>query len=177
MIGRRAWVVVGVMVAAGVAGYAATFALYPAPRSIGRVTVPALRGTTREDALAQLDALGLRGRDGGTLADPLTPRGTIAWQSTPPETRVPAGSAVRLGVSSGAPVVEVPNVIDFDLALGRRVLEAAGLPVATVDSLRSSEPVGAILGTRPAVRTAVRAGTEMHLTVSRGPSPMSTRRP
>lgn len=177
MTGRRAWVVVGVIVVAAAAGYAATYALYPAPRQRGEVTVPALRGATREDALAQLDALGLRGRDGGTIADPLTPSGTVSWQSTPAETRVPVGSVVRLGVSTGAPVVEVPDVTDFDLALGRDVLEAAGLTVGGVDSVRSREPAGAILQTRPAVRTAVRAGTEMQVTVSRGPTSAPTRRP
>jgi len=111
------------------------------------------------------------------LADPLTPRGTVAWQTPPAETVVPEGPIVRIGVSSGAPPVEVPDVTDFDLGLARRVLEAAGLRLDAVDSIRSPEPLGVIVRTRPAARTPVGAGTEVPATVSRGPEPVPTRSP
>lgn len=177
MDARRALLWVGVVVAAGVAGYVATCALYPAPLMVGEVTVPALRGLAREDALGQLTALGLRGREAEALADPLTPRGTVSWQTPPAATVVPEGTIVRIGVSSGAPIVEVPDVTDFDLGLARRVLEAAGLRLEAVDSVRSTEPLGAVVRTRPEARTPVRAGSDVQATVSRGLEPAPTRRP
>jgi serine/threonine-protein kinase len=168
-----AWVVV--VLGAAALGIATAWLLNPSPLTIPEVSVPPLRGMPRDAALAQLTELGLRGRDGGELADPLTPRGTVAWQSPPPETVVPEGTIVRLGVSTGAPRVEVPDVIGLDVALAERVLEAAGLVLEGVDSTRSAEASGAILRTQPGGRSAVRAGSGVRVTVSRGPTPAPTR--
>lgn len=174
----RRWLVwIGLVVGAAAAGYIATWALYPAQLPSDEVSVPHLRGVTRDDALAQLTALGLRARDGGTLADPLTPRGTVSWHTPPPETAVPQGSVVRLGISTGAPTVEVPDVTEFGLGLATRVLEAAGLRLGEVDSTRADQPVGTILRTTPGARTAIRAGRAVDVTVSRGRMPTPTRRP
>jgi len=168
-----AWVVV--VLGAATLGVATAWFMNPSPLSAPEVSVPALRGMPRDAALAQLTALGLRARDGGELADPLTPRGTVSWQSPPPETVVPEGTIVRLGISTGKPRVEVPDVIGLDVALATRVLEAAGLVLEGVDSVRSAEAGGEILRTQPSGRTPVRAGAGVRVTVSRGPMPAPTR--
>lgn len=175
MAGRRlvAWVVV--VLGAAALGVATAWWLNPSPLSVPKVSVPPLRGVPRDAALAQLAALGLRGRDGGELADPLTPGGTVSWQSPPPETSVPSGTIVRLGVSTGAPRVEMPDLIGLDVALATRVLEAAGLVLEGVDSVGAREASGAILRTQPSPRSAIRAGSGVRVTVSRGPAPVPER--
>jgi serine/threonine-protein kinase len=174
--GRRilAWVLV--VTGAAVLGVLTAWLFNPEPFRVQEVSIPALRGMTRDAALAQLTELGLRGREGGELADPMTPRGTVSWQSPPPETLVPEGTLVRLGFSTGAPRVEVPDVIGLDVPLAMRILEAAGLVLDGVDSVRSTEAGGAILRTQPSGRSAVRAGSGVRVTVSRGPTPAPTRR-
>lgn len=176
MAGRRwlAWVVV-VGVAAAL-GTASAWLLNPAPLRVPEATVPMLRGLTRDSAMVHLTALGLRGREVGDLADPLTPRGTVSWQSPAPETVVPEGTIVQVGLSTGAPRVEVPDLIGLDLPLAGTVLQAAGLVLEGADSVRSQEATGAILQTLPAPRTPARAGSGVRVTVSRGPTPAPTRR-
>lgn len=175
MTTRRALAWGGALLLVAGAGYLAAWLLYPAPLVVAEVEVPALRGVARDDALAQLASLGLRGRDAGELADPLVPRGTVSWQQPPAGTRLPAGSAVRVGTSTGAPMVVVPDVVAFDLALAERVLGAAGLAIGTVDTVASADPAGTVVRTRPAARSAVRAGTSVQVTVSRGPRPAHAR--
>jgi len=172
---RRGVTWVLVVMSAVVLGVATAWLFNPAPLTVPEVSVPALRGMTRDAALAQLTELGLRGREGDELADPLTPRGTVSYQSPPPETVVPAGTLVRLGISTGAPRVEVPDVIGLDVPLAVRVFEAAGLVLEGVDSVRSAEAIGTILRTQPSGRSAARAGAGVRVTVSRGPQPVPTR--
>jgi eukaryotic-like serine/threonine-protein kinase len=172
---RRGVTWVLVVMSAIVLGVVTAWLFNPEPFRVAEVSVPALRGMTRDAALAQLTELGLRGREGDELADPLAPRGTVSYQSPPPETVVPAGTLVRLGISTGAPRVEVPDVIGLDVPLAIRVFEAAGLVLEGVDSVRSAEAIGTILRTQPSGRSAARAGAGVKVTVSRGPRPAPTR--
>jgi serine/threonine-protein kinase len=151
------------------AGLAVTWLLYPSPIVTRLVTVPALRGTATDQAVNELAAIGLRGRLAGQLADPLTPAGTISWQSPAPGTALPESSIVRLGVSSGRPRVLVPELVDLDLRSAARVLSAAGLRVGRLDSIYSGVPAGVLLGSRPEARQPIRAGSSVELIVSRGP--------
>src|SRR5262249_13941734 len=124
--------------AAGLAGDLVTCAIYPAPVMAHQVAVPALRGVVANDAMARLTEVGLRGRLSDTVADPMVPAGTIAWQSPVSATALPEGAVVKLGVSSGAQLVSVPDVVDFNLDLAQQVIQAAGLRSGAVDTLRNN---------------------------------------
>jgi serine/threonine-protein kinase len=175
----RMLVGLGVVVGAAILGMMATWLLFP-PRIVPRqAEVPTLRGVTTEAAVARLAALGLRGRLSGTLPDPLTPRGTISWQSPASGTLLPDGSVVRLGASTGAPLVIMPDVTDLDLHTAQRVIEAAGLRLGSTETEWSTTPAGIVLRTRPGSRSALRAGNSVLMTISRGPRERndSTNRP
>jgi serine/threonine-protein kinase len=163
------WWAIGAIGVAILAGLAVTWLLYPTPIVTHLVTVPALRGTATDQAVNELAAVGLRGRLAGQLADPLTPAGTISWQTPAPGTALPESSIVRLGVSSGPPRVLVPELVDLDLRAAIRVLAAAGLRVGALDSVYSSTTAGVLLGSRPEARQPIRAGSRVELIVSRGP--------
>ena len=165
-LGRLAAVATGVAV---LGGLLVTWLLYPAPILPGSAEVPALRGIPASQAVADLAALGLRGRITGELADPQVPAGSVSWQTPAPYTVLPESSVVELGISAGPPTVMVPDLADLDLATAERVLQAAGLVLGRVDSSWSREPVGAIILTRPEPRAARRAGGLVDVTVSRGP--------
>ncbi len=132
--------------------------------------VPAFRGTPADSALAHLARLGLRGKLADTVSDPLTATGTVAWQSPAAETALPEGAVVRLGVSSGAALVALPDVGDLDLATARQVLEAAGLVAGKVDTIRQDADAGTIVQLTPAAGANLRPGTVVQLGVSSGPA-------
>jgi serine/threonine-protein kinase len=123
-----------------------------------------------EAAVADLLRLGLRAKLADTVADPLVPAGTIAWQSPAAETALPEGAVVRLGVSSGAPLVSMPDVTDLDLGTARLVIEAAGLKVGRIDTTRNEIDPGTVLVTAPSAGTTLRPGDLVRLGVSSGPA-------
>ena len=167
---RRTLIVLGVIAGAAAAGYVVTCAIFPAPMIARAVQVPPLHGASVEAALDRLTRLGLRGRLADTIADPLTPAGTVSWQSPAAETMLPQGAIVQLGVSGGPPPVSMPGVSDLDAGLARQVIEAAGLRVTRIDTLRTDAGFGVVLGTSPPAGTAMHPGDTVRLSVSSGPA-------
>jgi eukaryotic-like serine/threonine-protein kinase len=166
---RRVLTLLGFIVAAAAAGYLVTCAIFPAPLLPKSVLVPAFRGMPADSALARLERLGLRGKLADTVSDPLTPNGTVAWQSPVAETALPQGAVVRLGISGGAPLVSMPDVADLDLVTARLVLEAAGLRVGQIDTVKAASDPGAVLATIPLFGATLHSGEQVRLTVSGGP--------
>ncbi len=169
---RRRLVIAGIIVAASLAGYLLTCAIYPAPILPRQVSVPQLRALRGDSALSLLARLTLRGRMTDTTRDPLVPAGAIVWQSPAPETILPEGAMVKLAVSSGPPLVTVPDVSQFDLELARDVLLAAGLKLGVVDTIHGSEDFGTVLTVTPAVGSTVRLGMPIDVSISAGPAPV-----
>ena len=167
--GRRVLTLLGFIATAAAAGYLVTCAIFPAPLLPKSVLVPAFRGMPVDAAVAQLIGLGLRAKMVDTVSDPMTPIGTVAWQSPVAETALPQGAVVRLGVSGGAPLVSMPNVTDLDLGTARLVIEAAGLRMGRIDTTRNDLDLGAVIGTAPAAGTTLKTGDIVQVTVSSGP--------
>lgn len=167
---RPSTISIAVVLGAALAGYLATCALYPAPILPKRITVPALRGLDTTRAIAQLTALGLRGRVSGDLADPLVAPGQVSWQSPAPQTVLPQSAVVRIGVSTGRPPIAVPDVVDLPVDLARTVIAAAGLTVAQVDTVRNDTELGTVVRQQPSAGVAAGSGTRVLLSVSSGPA-------
>lgn len=165
---RRVLTLLAVIAAAAAGGYVVTCAIFPAPILPRSIAVPALRGSPADSALGWLGRLGLRGKLADTVADPLTPAGTVAWQSPAAETLLPQGALVRIGVSGGAPLVSVPDVTDLDPALARQVIEAAGLQFGKIDTVRNDADLGTVLATVPLAGATARPGDPIRITVSSG---------
>jgi beta-lactam-binding protein with PASTA domain len=163
------WVATIAVTCAVIGGLMATWLLYPAPILPGNAEVPPLRAIPAAQAVADLAALGLRGRITAEVPDPMVNAGAVSWQSPAPYTVLPESSVVELGISTGPPMVVVPDLLDYDLNTARLVLEAAGLVMGSIDSAWSREPRGSITLTRPEARAARRAGGTVDVIVSRGP--------
>lgn len=159
-----------VIAAAAAGGYVVTCAIFPAPILTKSISVPALRGTPADSVAGWLTRLGLRVKVVDSVADPLTPAGTVSWQSPVSATLLPQGALVRIGVSSGAPLVSVPDVIDLGLSLAREVIDAAGLAAGRIDTVRNEAEQGAVIATVPAAGTAARVGDAVSISVSTGPA-------
>ena len=155
---------------AGLLGYLATCVAYPAPLIQRDKAVPRVLGLPLEAAEKQLADNGFRHKVIEQTPDPVIPAGHILWQDPPPETGLTEGTQVTLTVSSGPGPVTVPDVIAFDLAQARQVLEAAGLRPGAIDTVGNVAEAGIIVATRPAAGTSRAPGSAVDLVVSRGPS-------
>jgi serine/threonine-protein kinase len=164
--------VAGIIAAASLAGYLLTCAIYPAPILPHEVMVPQLRSARADSALAQLARLTLRGRITDTTRDPLVPAGYIVWQSPAAETILPEGAMVKLAVSSGPPVITVPDVSQFNLDLARDVLQAAGLQVGVIDTVPGNDDFGTVQSITPAAGSTVAIGRAIDVAISSGPAPV-----
>lgn len=169
---RRVLMVAGIIAAASLAGYLLTCAIYPAPILPHEASVPQLRGAKADSALVQLARLALRGRITDTTRDPLVPAGFIVWQSPAAETILPEGAMVKLAVSSGPPVITVPDVSQFNIDLARDVLQAAGLQVGVLDTVPGNDDFGTVQSITPAAGATVQLGRSIDVTISSGPAPV-----
>lgn len=165
---RRLALGAGIIAVAALAGYVATYIIFPAPIVSSTVTVPAFRGATIDAARTRLGELHLRARVVDTVGDPMTPAGTIAWQSPAPETALPEGAMVQLGVSSGAPAIDMPDVTDLDSSVAAEILVAAGLVIGRVDSIHHEWTRGTVVSTWPLPGAPVHASDTVQMNVSTG---------
>jgi serine/threonine-protein kinase len=155
---------------AGLLGYLVTCVAYPAPLIQRDKAVPRVLGLPLEAAEKELADNGFRSKVIEQTPDPVIPAGHILWQDPPPETGLTEGTQVALTVSSGPGPVTVPDVIAFEVAQARQVLEAAGLRTGAIDTVGNVAEAGIIVATRPAAGISRPPGGAVDLVVSRGPS-------
>jgi serine/threonine-protein kinase len=101
----------------------------PAP-----VEVPPIIGTLITDATTALGALGLTTE---TIREDFddSPAGTILTTDPIPGTTVPKGTIIKVVLSKGPVLVDVPNVVGMDVATATTTLQSAGFQVKTVNKL------------------------------------------
>jgi serine/threonine-protein kinase len=142
--------------------------LFPAPLLTRHGVVPRVLGLSLQEASDQLRKVGLQVQDGGAEPHPTAPQGTVVWQDPPPGVTAPAGLRVTLVSSDGPPKIPVPDVVGLDGALAQRLIGAAGLAAAAVESVQAAAPPGVVMLTRPAATTVASPGAPVTIVVSRG---------
>jgi len=133
--------------------------------------VPNVVGLTQPAAVGAITSAGL---SVGlvTLAPSATvPAGSVISQSPIAGTQVTTGTAVAFSVSSGPPLISVPDVVGMTQTAAAAAITGAGLSVGTM-SLTSSAtvPAGSVISQAPDGGTQVTAGTDVELEVSTGPA-------
>ena len=131
--------------------------------------VPSVTGLRQAQAVARLHAARLRSRV-GTAFDDTVPAGTVI-RAHPPFSIGPfglRGSTVRLTVSLGPDLRQVPLVEGQTLAAARQAIQAARLPDPVVTEDFNPAPKGTVVQQLPPPQ-AVRPGTPITLKVSKGP--------
>lgn len=168
---RTAGLVAAVVVGGFGLGYIiATTVFFPVPQAAGNAfqAVPDLRGVTLNSALTLLAEFGLGVDQIDSIHHPVVPEGTVIGQSHLPGRTVLPGGKVRIAVSSGPAVAQVPDVTRLRSDRAAVVLEAGGFTVQS-DTVESSEAAGHILGLEPLPGTEVSLPTEVRLLISSGP--------
>src|SRR5207247_4017577 len=106
-------------------------------------------GRTWQEASRVIREGGLQVVDGATEPHPSAPQGTIIWQDPPPGVSAVADGRVTLVSSAGPPKIPVPDVTGLDGSVARRLITAAGLSVAQVESIQVPRvPPGVVARTR-----------------------------
>jgi eukaryotic-like serine/threonine-protein kinase len=95
-------------------------------------------------------------------------KGVVVAQAPQGGARLSEGGTVALAVSAGKPKLGVPNVVGLPIATAVKKLQAAGVE-SNQRVVFASAPPGRVTAQRPAAGAAVKKGSTVALTVSRGP--------
>lgn len=124
------------------------------------VTVPSLTGSSSsyQTAQAALQQLGL-GATETQQTSTTVPAGQVIGSSPAAGAEAPAGSTVTVVVSSGPPMVTVPNVDGMSVTQAQAALQQAGLTVGEVYGPSG----GTVFDTSPAIGQSVVEGSPVNL--------------
>ena len=137
----------GLVALTALLGYVIT-TLWMAPDTVTTSdhSVPRVLALPVDKARGELTGLGFRIRMDEQRTSPDVPRGAVLWQDPPPETILPPGATVQLTASDGPAPVTVPDVVGLSLPYAERILNAAGIKIGNVDTVRAAPK--AVLATR-----------------------------
>jgi beta-lactam-binding protein with PASTA domain len=154
-----------------VVGYVVSaYWITPGPLIADDHAIPRVLGLPMSAAKTAVAAAGFRARIEGERPSPSVPTGSILWQDPPPGTVVPANAIVQLVTSAGPEAATVPDVVGLALPYAEKVIEAAGIKVGRVDTVRGGGPeAGVVIATRPAPGNGRPRGAPVDVVVS-GPS-------
>ena len=139
----------------------------PAPLFSSDHAVPRVLELRLQDAQRRISALGFRPRFTGSEQHPTIPVGFVVGQDPPPGVILPPGSVVEITTSAGRAPVVVPDIVGFAEPQALRVLAAAGLVAATVDSVsEGADAPGVVVATRPPAGNTEDPGATVGLVVS-----------
>jgi serine/threonine-protein kinase len=133
--------------------------------SAGRapVAIPDVTGQTPEQATRNLEALGFRVERVQDGRSDKVDTGEIMAVSPAPGGPVPFGSTVKIQVSSGPPLVTVPDVVGKSGDEATAILQAAGLEVESTRFFGNS-----VLRQSPAAGESVERGTSVTILLTFG---------
>jgi eukaryotic-like serine/threonine-protein kinase len=131
------------------------------------VLVPTVTGERLQRAERLLERRGLEVGDVSREADGSVRRGVVMEQDPEPGADLTRGSEVDLVVSSGPPLVAVPEVVGDQLPEAEDELESQGFEVETFYS-ESDEDRNEVLSVDPAPGERVRKGSTVTLELSDG---------
>ena len=152
-------------------GYAAS-SYYLSPGSVtdDQHAIPRVLGQPVDQARAALSNAGFRSRVDGERPSQSVRRGGVVWQDPPADMVIPPNAMVQLVLSAGPAPVTVPDVVGLALPYAEKVVEAAGIRVGRVDTVRSAgAEAGVVIATRPGAGNGRPRGSAVDLVVS-GPS-------
>ena len=133
------------------------------------VTVPAVVGMDREEALLALQHVGLKVNLTNT-SDPEVPAGIVISTNPVAGTELSEGDFVSVFVSAGPEEVTVPSVVGKTVEEATKQLEDGGLKLGEIVEEPSDEvEPGIVISQAPAAGTSQPPDTEVSLTVSTGP--------
>jgi hypothetical protein len=135
------------------------------------VSVPNVVGQTQAAASTAITGAGLVVGTVTQQASSTVSSGMVISESPAAGASVASGASVALVVSSGAPMLAVPNVVGMTQSAASADFKSAGLALGTVtDQASTTVTSGEIISESPAAGTSVAAGSVVAIVVSSGPA-------
>jgi beta-lactam-binding protein with PASTA domain/predicted Ser/Thr protein kinase len=131
------------------------------------VTVPQLIGRPVADAEAELRSAGLKA-ERREVPDEVNPVGQVTGQDPLANTKVRKNATVIISVSTGAPIVEVPDVRNKTADQATEALTAAGFRVIPNLVNSDTKEPNTVIDQAPAAGTRQPKGSNITLTISKG---------
>jgi len=135
----------------------------------GSTTVPSVVGQSQKAAQAALTKAHLKYNIQHEPSETIA-KGKATRTDPANGQSVGVGSTVTLYLSSGKPMVSVPNVIGESVSSARSQLNDAGFVVTTTSQTTTSAPDGNVIDQSPAGNTRVAAGSTVSLVVAKAPT-------
>ncbi len=164
---RWPWVVVIIvgLILLGI-GAAYAFGLLGGPE---KIVVPDVTGMTEEEAVEALTAVGLTLGDTEETNSETVDAGLVISQSPEPGVEVELGNSVKLVISAGKELFEVPDVVGLTESEAIEALRAAGFQVGSIQREYNSEvDADHVISQEPVSGQMAPAAAAIALTVSRG---------
>ena len=128
--------------------------------------VPSLSGLKEAEAKQRLEQHGYQA-EVATVPNETVQQGLVIEQTPKADTALAKGGVVKVQISGGKDVVEVPKVVGSPIAQAQATLEKLSLkPIVRWISLGET-PAYVVLSQKPAAAEKVKPGTEVTLTVCR----------
>jgi eukaryotic-like serine/threonine-protein kinase len=132
------------------------------------VAVPDLTGLTVDQAQQRLTGAGLKLGNQTSRSDNVVLSGVIvSWSGQ--GGKLTKFSAVDVVVSSGKPTVAVPDVHGQSFGQAQQALAAVQLTAVEDDEFNDTVPKGQVAGTDPGANAQAPIGSQVKVTVSKGP--------
>ncbi len=136
-------------------------------RAASRVKVPSVDGMTRDRAFTTLKDAGLD-PTAERVNDDAVPEGNVIRTDPPAGAGAHRGDKITVFVSAGPEIVDILDVKGKTLQDATRLLTELGLKVVSVEVFNVAKK-GTVVGQKPDAPAVVRKGTQVTLTVSKGP--------
>lgn len=141
-----------------------------------KTSLPDVRGLEKDQAIQKLESLGFAIGDQLEINDSSKPRGVVLAQSPSAPAMVGKGQKVDLMISQGPAVaggkVSVPDVLQMQEQVARKLLLESGLKIARVDHvLTIHTPEGMVMELDPKAGTIVNSGTAVAIKVAKEGTP------
>ncbi|MDE3086966.1 MAG: PASTA domain-containing protein, partial [Acidobacteriota bacterium] len=165
----RLWLAVGaIVVVAGLIGGVA-YAVTSAKLFVPSHRVPSVVGDSTQVAAAAVRSDHFKVRVVGTASSITVPAGSVLSQVPVPTQLLKEGSTIKLTVSSGPPIVDVPSLssVTGDCNQAASVLASAGFHANCSHANSTSVHAGSVISSSPQDRAPL--GSTIQVTVSSGP--------
>lgn len=132
------------------------------------IKVPPLLGLYKDEASAQLEALGLKMEVQANVISNEYPKDYVVSQTYPEGYRLKKGAIVGVNLSKGAKQILVPDVTTMSVDAAKIEIEKNGLKFATKEEASSLVPEGEIVRQEPLFNTEIGEGETVTVYISTG---------
>ena len=136
----------------------------------GEVNVPELQGKSLVQALRELERSGLLLQSEGQEFHPRIPANHIISQRPAAGARVKSGRKIRVIISKGPELIEVPDLVGESWYQAQTILHKKGLRAGELARTHSPEPQQQVLAQQPAPGASLKRGEKVNLLLSQGPA-------